>query len=188
MPRREKPPRLLFDRIRKQWVLRYRQVFKRLPYGEAERDKAEAQLQKALANKSGMRGVRSVNVKSKSTSIWTRSKLEGEVYFVSKAGCVDYPIKIGFSCAGSRPRVGNLQTGNPHILELITACPGMYATEQSLHAILAVDRVFGEWFNRTTQVMSALEAAKLGNLIAWVEDHRHALLCPSPCRAQISGD
>lgn len=51
MPRAALPPRLYLDPKRKQWVLRFKGTFKRLPFGEGEREKAEVFLRRALRNR-----------------------------------------------------------------------------------------------------------------------------------------
>lgn len=57
-------------------------------------------------------------------------------------------IKIGYS-ESPLSRAGNMQTGNPHELELMAVIPGDTGLESYLHERFAELRVRGEWFECT---------------------------------------
>lgn len=72
------------------------------------------------------------------------------VYFVdSDRG----PIKIG-AAANPRNRLSGLQVGSPHPLRLIAYCQGTVELERFLHAEFAADRLDGEWFRRTPEILA----------------------------------
>lgn len=160
-----KPPRLYLDPKRGMWVVRYGTWFKRTPFSEQQRSLAEEYLAKALHRGSW----------NKSPSAFrpgvVRLEVIGLIYFISKRGCAEYPIKIGFSASQFKRRLVDIQIGNPEPLEVLTRHPAYYADEQRLHAVLWEDCKLGEWFFRTEKVLAALAAARTGKLLEWTMGH-----------------
>ncbi len=76
-------------------------------------------------------------------------------------------VKIGVSVEPEK-RLGGVQTGNPHRLELLASISG--DRERELHEILKTDRLCGEWFtvtDRNRQTIAdafGIEPRKLGHL------------------------
>ncbi len=69
-------------------------------------------------------------------------------------GCVYYilsgetgRIKIGYTNGDPNKRLKTLQTGSPTKLSIIAWHPGTIGTEQRLHEQFDADRVHGEWFD-----------------------------------------
>ena len=165
MPRQKLPPRLYLDPQRRVWVIRYEEYFKRTRFTEDRRSEAEAALKKILLQSSWVRGVRRFQPNLRGAA---RHHRAGTVYFLSKDGCAEYPIKIGF-CAGSlERRLIDIQTGNPHRLALLASFAANYPTEQKLLERLKEHRLEGEWFQRSALVLEALGAAQAGKLGAWI--------------------
>jgi hypothetical protein len=175
MPRPSKGPRVYLDPTRKVWVLRYQTWFRRTPYREDQKDKAEEALAKVLKHSSWARGFRTF-VANPPKQYWRpkRSEISGIVYFISASHNETYPIKIGFCATDAKKRLIDLQVGNPIALEILVTHPAKYAHEQEIHSVLSEHRSVGEWFNRTPSVESALIAARNGNLISWLESYKSA--------------
>lgn len=83
------------------------------------------------------------------TSKWLRLNLSahvdsGDVYAV---GTEADPllVKVGFS-QNTRERLRILQTGSPHVLDVLASFPGSIGDERAIHASLSAARVSGEWF------------------------------------------
>lgn len=69
-------------------------------------------------------------------------------------GCIYYilsgetgRIKIGFTNSDPNKRLKALQTGSPTKLGIIAWHPGTMETEQRLHQQFHADRLHGEWFD-----------------------------------------
>lgn len=76
------------------------------------------------------------------------------VYFI-EAG-KDGPIKIGVT-ADPLARLNDLQTGNPFKLKVIGAVSAGVEREAALHKELAAWRMEREWFQRSEEVLAAME-------------------------------
>lgn len=75
------------------------------------------------------------------------------VYFI-----VDWQrsaVKIGVS-AKPEQRLREVQTGNPHPLDLALIVPGGYALERRLHQQYAPIRLSGEWFKLTQELVDLI--------------------------------
>lgn len=75
------------------------------------------------------------------------------VYFI-----VDWQrsaVKIGVSAKPDQ-RLREVQTGNPHPLELALIVPGGYALERRLHQQYAPIRLRGEWFKLTQELVDLI--------------------------------
>ena len=75
------------------------------------------------------------------------------VYFIR---CGDF-VKVGYATNVVR-RVAELQTGNPHELELLGVIPGGASEERTLHALLAAEHHRGEWFRISGDTIPTLRA------------------------------
>lgn len=171
MGRKAKPARIWFERSRGEWVIRRREFFRRTGFRLEERDAAERLLEKLCASPGALQR------RKRKPGVSKVKKVEfGEVYFISKAGCLEYPIKIGFSLRGTYMRQKNLQVGNPEPLVIIAKAPCHYASEPLLHLILAPARKNGEWFSRLPVVMEALQAASENRLMLWIEERNISYL------------
>jgi hypothetical protein len=136
MPRPSKGARLYFDRLRKGWIVRDGAVFIRTntdDYGAAKRALASYLQRSPNATAYQPRGT-------------------GFVYFVS-ADVPDYPVKIGFTERIEGMRFQSLQTGNPHPLCLLAYFDGTHQDESGLHLAFKGDRMCGEWFRRSPELM-----------------------------------
>jgi hypothetical protein len=70
-----------------------------------------------------------------------------------------HPVKIGVSTFVAK-RFSSLQSASPLPLFILAVmrCPRMY--EAKIHAVLAEDRVHGEWFKRTASVMELVDVLR----------------------------
>jgi hypothetical protein len=66
------------------------------------------------------------------------------IYFIKDTGT--QAIKIGHSARRPEDRIGELQTGNPHKLQLLGTVPGTECDEVRYHDQFAAYRLEGEWF------------------------------------------
>jgi hypothetical protein len=74
--------------------------------------------------------------------------------FQWEEGCIYYilsgetgRIKIGFTNSDPSKRLRSLRTGSPTKIAIIAIHPGTLAMERDLHEKFAVDRLHGEWFD-----------------------------------------
>jgi hypothetical protein len=85
----------------------------------------------------------------------------GVIYVIQ--GLPDSPIKVGFSTDKALPaRLATLQTGNPHLLRIIAHAKGYPRYERRAHAVLAADRMAGEWFAWTPRTEAFVRALSEG--------------------------
>lgn len=111
-------------------------------------DMPEAMAAAATLNKQfGVKGEQPVTVNIHAR----RPRRKGFVYFV----VLGDRIKIGFS-ATPAARFRALDTGAPEEPSLLVAVPGTQRDEYQLHAIFDADRVKGEWFNGSQQLMNLI--------------------------------
>lgn len=89
--------------------------------------------------------------------------MTGYVYFIKPVG-LPGPIKIGFS-AVPLSRLDALAAWSPMKLEIIVTIPGTYALELNIQDCLARSRSHKEWFFPTDEVLSVVEAVRLGTPI-----------------------
>jgi hypothetical protein len=78
----------------------------------------------------------------------------GVVYFIREkgTGC----IKIG-KTTDVRGRIKGLQTGSPQGLQLLAVVPGYTEVEERLHRRFAADRVSGEWFRPSSELLAFID-------------------------------
>lgn len=81
------------------------------------------------------------------------------VYFLQEAD--GGPIKIGY---GWRPadRLRGAQVGNPRPLRLLGSISGGRALERAWHLRFQTDRIRGEWFAASPDLVDAIEGALRG--------------------------
>jgi hypothetical protein len=68
----------------------------------------------------------------------------------------DGPVKIGIALKPWE-RLATLQTANPVRLRGLAAWPGSPAEEEALHKLFANDRLEGEWFNPSTELIALVD-------------------------------
>lgn len=140
MPRPSLGPRLWYDSQREAWIIRDGSTFIRT--GARGWKKAEERLAEYM--------------RSRPTSLPVKQPSAGFVYFVT-ADVADFPIKIGFA-ERSNVRIRELQTGCPYPLVMLATLAGTYKTESALHRQFKADRMCGEWFRRSPELMALIES------------------------------
>lgn len=83
----------------------------------------------------------------------------GFVYFVHNGE----HVKIGWS-KDWKGRLRTLQTSNPAKLKIMLVIVGSRADEGDLHAEFQADRVRGEWYRPTQQIVAFIEAKEAARL------------------------
>ena len=81
--------------------------------------------------------------------------IDSLVYFV-QAGNLP-KVKIGYTTGAIRSRMANLQTGSCEVLRLRACIWGGMALEEHLHSKFAADRLHGEWFQLSPEILAFLE-------------------------------
>lgn len=80
----------------------------------------------------------------------------GHIYVVQSVG--QRPVKIGFTSRDDiSVRIAGLQTGNPHLLRLLTTTRATFEDERIVHKTFAVERMCGEWFALSARVQRFIE-------------------------------
>lgn len=82
------------------------------------------------------------------------------LYFIQAE--IGGPIKIGVS-TDPQARLATLQSGSPFPLRILATAPGGYEYESELHARFTKDRLHGEWFNPTSELLQLIRAAATSN-------------------------
>jgi hypothetical protein len=79
----------------------------------------------------------------------------GYIYVIGPIG--DTPVKIGCS-VNPDSRLVELQQGNPDVLKVIWRAyvEDMHTSEVRMHALLSNDRIRGEWFRRSDQLVDVI--------------------------------
>lgn len=79
-------------------------------------------------------------------------RLVGEgVYFIQQGE--DGPVKIGYTTS-IQNRLASLQTGSPYELKLLGFYEGTIEQEKTLHQLFAEERINGEWFDPTPELLA----------------------------------
>lgn len=141
MPRPSLGPRLWYDNIRENWIIRDGLTFIRT--GVHDMADAEEQLADYIKTRP-------------SQPPPPRRPVTGFVYFVS-AIQEDFPVKIGFAEKSHARRLRSLQNGCPYPLVLLAQFSGTYKDESGLHKRFWKHRLCGEWFSRTPELMQIIE-------------------------------
>lgn len=174
MPRRHLPPRLVLDRIRGSWIIRFRSIYRRTGFSVDQKGEAQAALDsmleggRSLAFKLRKKPIKADvhRIPTEMQSIWS-GQMDGIIYFISGEG-EGHPIKIGFCLTNLEKRRKSLQTGNHVDLITIAHCAGTIRMERVIHKHLKEYCIRNEWFQRSPAVMEAVEAARCGALVAWL--------------------
>jgi hypothetical protein len=148
MPRASLGPRLWFDPNRQNWVIRDGRKFIRT--GAAGWKQAEDCLREYLRDDPLERRRRATAV---------AKPISGFVYFLT-ADFPDFPIKIGFTEKPGDMRSKSLQTGCPYRLIQLAMITGTYSDEKKLHRRFEAQRLEGEWFARSDDLMDLVEGMK----------------------------
>lgn len=77
------------------------------------------------------------------------------LYFIETM-CPERHIKIGIA-SSVRNRMTAIQGNCPYRLRLIKRVPDAAHMERELHRRFAKDRLFGEWFRRTDELMALID-------------------------------
>lgn len=83
-------------------------------------------------------------------------KVPTELYFI-ECQCAERHIKIGVS-SNIKVRLVNMRAHCPYELKLLKAVPGGAHLEIELHQRFFGDRVRGEWFKRTPDLLAYIES------------------------------
>ena len=76
------------------------------------------------------------------------------VYFLRPVG-QQGPIKIGCSATPAK-RLRSVEIWSPVQLEMVASAPGGHAHEWTLHSMFGEDRLHGEWFAVTPDLMKII--------------------------------
>lgn len=82
-------------------------------------------------------------------------KIPTDLYFI-ETQCAERFIKIGIS-SDAHTRASKMQMDCPYELKLLKLVPGGAHMEYELHARFAADRVRGEWFRRTPELVALID-------------------------------
>lgn len=83
----------------------------------------------------------------------------GWVYFIS-CNYQYFPIKIGWA-SNVKTRMSSLQCALPYQVVLLAAFRGSIDDERRLHIGFNTDRLKGEWFSRSPELMNLVERCKI---------------------------
>jgi hypothetical protein len=98
----------------------------------------------------------------------------GNVYFVR---CGDF-VKVGFA-VDVDSRVAELQTGNPHKLQMMAVLTDVLpSTERLFHRVMHEYRHRGEWFRLDEAVCRLISHIASGNALVTEPQIRYALMEP----------
>ena len=90
-----------------------------------------------------------------------------QIYFLQSGGG---PIKIGFA-VNIQARIDTLQLGNPEKLKLLKTVEGSVSGEKEIHRRFSKDKIRGEWFNPTDELLSFI--AKIGSSYTSIKEKRY---------------
>lgn len=111
-----------------------------------------------LAERGRLKRIASQSEKAKRAAAARDRRLEaatrkaGLIYFI---GSSSGPVKIGFT-TNIQSRLHRLQMNSPRKLRVLAAYPGSRRDELMLHRQCANDRLHGEWFKRTPDLVEAM--------------------------------
>lgn len=102
------------------------------------------------------------------------------IYF-ARAG-QDGPIKIGFTGKSPLERISELQTGCPWRIHLIGSLDGEMCHEDWLHDRFDANRLEGEWFHATPELLLVVADALRPDFTwpAWIVEKKKSLAKPEP--------
>lgn len=148
MPRASLGPRLWLNPSRNVWVIRDGKVF--LSTGCAGWKGAQERFDKYMAGREPEERARPA-----------AAPIDGFIYFVT-AEAPSFPIKIGFTEKANGLRIKALQTGCPYRVIHLATVPGQYRDEKELHRRFAGQRLQGEWFTRSEDLMTLIASYQTG--------------------------
>jgi hypothetical protein len=85
-----------------------------------------------------------------------RFERDGYIYFATCQEDPDFPIKIGYATE-LKSRLGGLQTGLPWKVVLLASFVGTRDDERKLHLYYRHDRLLGEWFKRSADLIELIK-------------------------------
>jgi hypothetical protein len=83
------------------------------------------------------------------------------VYFIREGNGGN--VKIGTTTVNPHSRLRSMQTGNSSDLVLLAAVQGDDDLEKRLHARFAADRIRGEWFTPTVELLAFIDGVSLAH-------------------------
>lgn len=83
----------------------------------------------------------------------TSREKQGWVYLITDGG---WAVKIGHA-RNPEKRLALLQTGTPEQLRILAVIDGPPRLERELHELFAGDRIRGEWFHKTRELVGYFE-------------------------------
>lgn len=84
------------------------------------------------------------------------AKIPTDLYFV-QTECAERHIKIGIA-SNMKDRLSTMQTHCPYQIKLIKLVPGGAHMEKELHIRFAQDKLVGEWFRRSEELLSVIDS------------------------------
>lgn len=84
---------------------------------------------------------------------------DGFVYFVT-CDVPDFPIKIGWA-VNVEKRLAGLQTSMPYKLRVLATMEGTLDNEQGFHLAFGKDRLEGEWFKRSPELLDLIRRIRM---------------------------
>ncbi len=78
----------------------------------------------------------------------------GQVYFIRDEA--SSAVKIGWTANNVASRLSAIQTGNPNELTLLGVMDGDEATERDWHSRYVEDRIRGEWFSESDDLLAEI--------------------------------
>lgn len=97
-----------------------------------------------------------VMLKQVPISRYKPSAVPCDLYFI-ETQCAERHIKIGVA-SNIKQRLSTLQTHCPYKLVLLKLVPGAAHMEKQLHLQFSADRLSGEWFRRSDQLLAVIES------------------------------
>jgi len=100
--------------------------------------------------------------------------LTGKIYFIQAGN--NGAIKIGYA-DNVEKRLKQIQTGNPYKLKLLKTINGNFEIEKNLHKLFYKDRLEGEWFTPSKELMDYININEINNIdnknhiINFVQNH-----------------
>lgn len=79
-----------------------------------------------------------------------------DLYFI-ESQCAERRIKIGIA-SDVKTRLGTMLVNSPYPLKLLKLVPGSASLEKELHRRFADDRLTGEWFKRSDELLTLIES------------------------------
>lgn len=84
------------------------------------------------------------------------AKTPTDLYFI-ETECAERHIKIGIA-SNVASRIASMQSHCPYRLRLLKMVPGAAHLEQELHMRFVADRLHGEWFRRSDELLDVIDS------------------------------